>query len=139
MLCKCNIQLKDCKYKLQSANCIVAKVVTEEKVSYPIITLSQLPLILKGFRKECGLTQAAMAEKLGITQQSYAYFEANPATAMFDRLFMVLRLLGVEISLNQAVSVAEMSLVPTATGKEVTADKASNQKIRKAVGATTTK
>lgn len=68
---------------------------------YPIKTLSQLPLILKGFRKEKGLTQAAMAERLGITQQSYAYFEANPATATLERLFMVLRLLDVEISLDQ--------------------------------------
>lgn len=67
---------------------------------YPIKTLSQLPLILKGFRKEKGLTQAAMAERLGITQQSYAYFEANPATATLERLFMVLRLLDVEISLD---------------------------------------
>ena len=68
---------------------------------YPIKTLGQLPLVLKGFRKEKGLTQAAMAERLGITQQSYAYFEANPATATLERLFMVLRMLDVEISLNQ--------------------------------------
>lgn len=68
---------------------------------YPIKTLSQLPLILKGFRKEQGLTQVAMAERLGITQQSYAYFEANPATATLERLFLVLRMLDVEISLNQ--------------------------------------
>lgn len=68
---------------------------------YPIKTLSQLPLILKGFRKEKGLTQASIAERLGITQQSYAYFEANPATATLERLFMVLRLLDVEIALDQ--------------------------------------
>ncbi len=109
------------------------------------MTLGQLPLILKGFRKECGLTQAAMAEKLGITQQSYAYFEANPASATFDRLFTVLRLMGVEISLNQAVSVVSMSLAPTATatatgkGKGVATGKASIQKVRKAVSAKTTK
>lgn len=71
---------------------------------YPIKTLSQLPLVLKGFRKEKGLTQAAMAEKLGITQQSYAYFEANPATATLERLFLVLRLLDVDISLDQTAS-----------------------------------
>jgi len=70
-------------------------------VIYPIKTLSQLPLILKAFRKEKGLTQAALAERLGITQQSYAHFEANPATATLERLFMVLRLLDVEISLDQ--------------------------------------
>lgn len=68
---------------------------------YPIKTLSQLPLVLKGFRKEKRLTQAAMAERLGITQQSYAYFEANPATATLARLFMVLGMLDVEISLDQ--------------------------------------
>jgi HTH-type transcriptional regulator/antitoxin HipB len=80
-------------------------------VIYPIKTLSQLPLVLKGFRKEKGLTQAAMAERLGITQQSYAYFEANPATATLARLFMVLRMLAVEISLNQ---------ISPATGKGAT-------------------
>jgi HTH-type transcriptional regulator/antitoxin HipB len=74
-------------------------------VNYSIKTLSQLPLILKGFRKARGWTQAAMAEKLGITQQSYAYFEANPATATLERLFTVLRLLDVEIGLAQDVSV----------------------------------
>lgn len=73
-------------------------------MNYPIKTLSQLPLVLKGFRKLRGLTQAAMAERLGITQQSYAYFEANPATATLERLFMVLRLLDVEISLDQAAA-----------------------------------
>ena len=104
-------------------------------MNYPIKTLSQLPLILKGFRKERGLTQAAMAEKLGITQQSYAYFEANPATTTLDRLFMVLRILGVEISLNQAVSVTSMSCISSAMGKNVTAVKTSNQKIRKTVSA----
>lgn len=68
-------------------------------MTYPIKTLDQLPLILRGFRKERGLTQSVLAERLGITQQSYAHFEANPATATLARLFMVLRLLDVEISL----------------------------------------
>jgi len=85
----------------------------EAKVIYPIKTLSQLPLVLKGFRKEKGLTQAAMAERLGITQQSYAYFEANPATATLERLFTVLRLLDVEISLNQTTP----ATTAEATGK----------------------
>ena len=70
-------------------------------MTYPIKTLNQLPLVLKAFRKEQGQTQAAMAERLGITQQSYAYFEANPATATLERLFTVLRLLNVDITLEQ--------------------------------------
>ena len=118
---------------------LTQKLITEEIVSYPIKTLSQMPLILKGFRKEHGLTQAAMAEKLGITQQSYAYFEANPATTTFDRLFRVLRILGVEISLNQAVSVTSLSRLSSAVAKNVTAVKTSNQKIRKTASAETIK
>lgn len=84
---------------------------------YPIKTLSQLPLILKGFRKQKSLTQAAMAEKLGITQQSYAYFEANPATATLERLFMVLRLLDVEISLDHTSPVTSIASEPSAMAK----------------------
>jgi len=82
-------------------------------VIYSIKTLSQLPLLLKGFRKEKGLTQAAMAERLGITQQSYAYFEANPATATLERLFMVLRMLDVEIALNQTSPAASKGATPS--------------------------
>jgi len=106
-------------------------------VNYPIKTLSQLPLLLKGFRKKRGVTQAIMAEKLGITQQSYAYFEANPATATLDRLFMVLRLLGVEITLEQATSVTSnhdrelLNRIPTV--------KAQAQEKSKAAGAVATK
>lgn len=79
-------------------------------MNYPLRTLDQLPLILRGFRQLQGYTQAAMAEKLGITQQSYAHFEANPSTATVERIFVVLRLLDVEISLDQAASAAGMSL-----------------------------
>jgi len=107
-------------------------------VDYPIKTLSQLPLILKGFRKERRLTQAAMAEKLGITQQSYAYFEANPAKTTLDRLFMVLRILGVEISLNQVASVTNMSSISSdAMGKHIKVLKTLNQKNGKTASAET--
>lgn len=85
----------------------------EANVIYPIRTLSQLPPILKGFRKEKGLTQVAVAEKLGITQQSYAYFEAHPTTATLDRLFMVLRILNVEISLHHASLATGMDATPS--------------------------
>jgi len=109
-------------------------------VNYSIKTLSQLPLMLKGFRKARGLTQAVMAEKLGITQQSYAYFEANAATATLDRLFMVLRILGVEISLDQAASVTGKSLIPPeAVGENIPVYKPSNQKIGKTAGTATIK
>lgn len=102
-------------------------------MTYPIKTLSHLPLILKSFRKEKGLTQAAIAERLGITQQSYAYFEANPAAATLERLFLILRMLDVEISLDQAhptaSSVAKPSSEPST--KHIATAKATGQKSSK--------
>lgn len=103
-------------------------------MSYPIKTLSQLPLILKGFRKEKHLTQAAMGEKLGITQQSYAAFEANPAVATLDRLFVVLRLLDVEISLDQVTRASGTTIEPSVSQAFAPASKASGQKTLKATG-----
>jgi HTH-type transcriptional regulator / antitoxin HipB len=69
-------------------------------VDYPIKTLSQLRPILVGFRKKAGLTQEAVARRLGISQQSYAAFEANPEAASVERLFRVLRQFDVAISLG---------------------------------------
>ncbi len=66
-------------------------------VRYPLNTPDQLRTLLVGFRKARKLTQAAMAEKLGITQQSYAQIEANPMASSFERLFRILGLLGVQI------------------------------------------
>lgn len=68
-------------------------------MNYPIKTLSQLRPILQGFRKAAGLTQAGMASHLGVTQQTYAQLEANPAAVSVDRLFRVLRVLEVDLTL----------------------------------------
>ena len=105
----------------------------EEAVIYPIKTLSQLPLMLKGFRKQQGLTQTAIAERLGITQQSYAYFEANPAAATLERLFLVLRMLEVHISLDQTSPVANKEETPPFkfASKRTAAVKVTNQKVSK--------
>ncbi|SOZ16613.1 putative transcriptional regulator [Cupriavidus taiwanensis] len=69
---------------------------------YAIKTVHQLRPILQGFRKSHGMTQAAMAEHLGVTQQTYAELEANPAAVSVERLLRVLRVLGVELVLSQA-------------------------------------
>ncbi|ECG2255623.1 XRE family transcriptional regulator, partial [Salmonella enterica subsp. enterica serovar Rissen] len=53
---------------------------------YALKTLNQLRPVLIGFRKANGLTQKDVSERLGITQQTYARLEANPASAGFERL-----------------------------------------------------
>lgn len=71
-------------------------------MNYPIKTLGQLRPLLQGFRKSAGLTQAQLAERLGVTQQTYARFEADPSTASVERLFRVMRVLGIELTLDDA-------------------------------------
>lgn len=82
-------------------------------MDYPIKTLGQLRPILQGFRKAAGLTQAGMANHLGVTQQTYAQLEANPAAVSVDRLFRVLRVLQVDLTLiPRAVGSPENGAVP---------------------------
>ncbi|ANN69153.1 helix-turn-helix transcriptional regulator [Bordetella bronchialis] len=69
-------------------------------MDYPVRTLQQLRPILQGFRKAKGLTQAQLAARLGITQQSYAKLEAAPEKASFDRVFRILQMLRVELALR---------------------------------------
>lgn len=69
-------------------------------IEHEIKTLGQLRPILRGFRKSAGLTQAMLASRLGVTQQTYAQFETNPASASVERLFKVLRALDIELTLT---------------------------------------
>lgn len=69
-------------------------------MDYRIQTLDQLKPVLQSFRKRAGLTQAAMAEKLGISQQGYAQIESNLATTSFERLYTILRLLNIDLRLT---------------------------------------
>lgn len=71
-------------------------------MNYTITTLDQLRPILLGFRKSRGLTQAGVAAKLGIAQQTYAQLEANPTSVSVERLFKLLRVLGVDLVLADA-------------------------------------
>ncbi|MFD1558418.1 helix-turn-helix domain-containing protein [Paraburkholderia silviterrae] len=73
-------------------------------MDYSLKTVSQLRPMLLGFRKQAGLTQEKVAQRLGISQQSYAAFEAHPESASVDRLFRVLRLFAVEMRLSWAAS-----------------------------------
>jgi HTH-type transcriptional regulator/antitoxin HipB len=73
-------------------------------VDYPVKTLGQLRPILQGFRKAAGFTQAMMASHLGVTQQTYAQLETNPAAVSVERLFRVLRVLDVDLTLAQSAA-----------------------------------
>ncbi len=67
------------------------------KMNYTINTLDQIKPILIGFRKSNGLSQKALAEKLGISQQSYQAIESTSQKVTIERLFKVLSILGVKL------------------------------------------
>ena len=62
--------------------------------TFSVMIIDQLQPILVGLRKSKGLTQQAVADKLGITQQSYAALESHPEVVSVGRLYAVLSLLG---------------------------------------------
>lgn len=61
----------------------------------------QLPLLLQGFRKAAGLTQAETARRLGVTQQTFSSLERNAHRMSAERLMALLSLLGVSLVLRQ--------------------------------------
>ena len=68
-------------------------------MNYTINTLDQLKPILIGFRKSNGFSQKVVAEKLGISQQSYQALESAPQKATLERLYKVLNILGIKLQL----------------------------------------
>jgi len=69
---------------------------------FTVRTAEQLPALLQGFRKQAGLTQAATARRLGVTQQTLSALERNAEKISADRLLQVLNIFGVEFVLRQA-------------------------------------
>jgi HTH-type transcriptional regulator / antitoxin HipB len=67
---------------------------------YPVRTPEQLPGLLQAFRKEAGLTQAEVALRLGITQQTVSALERNAETVSAERLLRLLNILGVQLVLR---------------------------------------
>ena len=67
---------------------------------YPVRLPEQLPPLLQGLRKSAGLTQADVAARLGITQQTLSALERNASQVGAGRLLKLLGVLGVELILR---------------------------------------
>ncbi|AIO30022.1 helix-turn-helix domain-containing protein [Burkholderia cepacia] len=93
-------------------------------MAFPVQTLTQLRPILVGFRKSAGLTQAQLAARLGVTQQSYAQLEANPSAVSIERLFKVLNTLGVRMTLALGTQDASAASADPAPDADADADAA---------------
>jgi HTH-type transcriptional regulator/antitoxin HipB len=73
-------------------------------MDYPISFANQLKQHLRSFRKARGLTQAALARRLGVVQSRVAQLERNPNAMSVDVLFRLLESLDVQLVLRDAHS-----------------------------------
>ncbi len=75
--------------------------IEDTAMEYRLAIAKQLPLLLKTLRKQAGLTQAALGEKLGISQRMVAKIEAHPEKVRFDRILHVLAALATDIVIRE--------------------------------------
>lgn len=73
-------------------------------MDYPVGTAEQLGAILRGFRKQQGLTQKDLAARLGLAQKAVSAVETHPSRVSVDRLFAMLGALGGELVIRDRSS-----------------------------------
>jgi HTH-type transcriptional regulator / antitoxin HipB len=73
---------------------------------YIIRTPEQLGPIFLGFRKGRALSQAQLAQQLGVSQQTISQLERNPNKATLERLLKALSAMDVEIVLRSRITPA---------------------------------
>jgi HTH-type transcriptional regulator / antitoxin HipB len=69
-------------------------------MDYTVQVAAQLAPIIKGFRQANGLSQAQLAQRLGISQKRLSVIENHPERATFVRLMSLLGALGVDLVLR---------------------------------------
>lgn len=74
------------------------------KSDYIIRTPEQLSPIFLGFRKGRALSQAQLAQQLGVSQQTISQLERNPNKATLERLLKALSAMDVEIVLRSRIT-----------------------------------
>lgn len=67
----------------------------------------QIGTVLRTARVQQGLTQAEVAEKIGISPQAMSRLEKNAGRASFDRIHRLSVLLGLEIVLRPKHAIAD--------------------------------
>lgn len=89
-----------CISAIQSIRRTVEKQPLTCMADFPVRIPQQLPPLLQGFRKTAGLTQANVAARMGITQQTLSAMERNASQVSVSRLLKLLGVLGVELVLR---------------------------------------
>lgn len=58
---------------------------------------SQLGVLLKAARKEAGISQVKLAQRLGISQSRMSHMELNPGSVSLEQLLALFGVLGLEM------------------------------------------
>lgn len=66
-------------------------------MDYPFQLSSQLQQLLKSLRKSRKMTQAELAQRLGVVQSRIADIERDPGTVSVEQLLQVLAILGAQM------------------------------------------
>lgn len=66
-------------------------------MDYPVQLSSQLQQLLKSLRKSRNMTQAELAQRLGVVQSRVADIERDPGAVSVEQLLQVLAMLGAQM------------------------------------------
>lgn len=66
-----------------------------------IFTPEQVGALLSSRRKHLGMSQAKVADSVGLSQNRLSVLESNPATLTVKQLLALLNVLGLEMSLDE--------------------------------------
>lgn len=66
----------------------------------PLVTASQLGVVLQGARKTHKLTQAQLGERLGLSQRRVSELEREPGTLSVDQFLAVCAQLGLQLTVQ---------------------------------------
>ncbi|HPG78879.1 MAG TPA: XRE family transcriptional regulator [Piscinibacter sp.] len=70
-------------------------------MDYPLQIYSQLRQLLKSLRKTRQMTQAQLAQRLGVVQSRVADIERNPGSVSVEQLMNVLSVLGAQLVVRE--------------------------------------
>ncbi len=81
-------------------------------MDYPLRLVSQLRAHLQALRRERGLTQVQLGQRLGLSQVRIAEIEANPGVVSVDQLARILSTLGAMLVLRDLAVDSAPKLAP---------------------------
>lgn len=73
-------------------------------MDYPLRLVGQLRAHLQALRKQRGLTQAQLGQRLGLSQVRIAEIEANPGVVSIEQLARILSALGATLVLRDLIA-----------------------------------